>query len=62
MYVEVARIKGARNMPNKEIKSQFDKITDGFHESIESIQAEKDAGFLLYENGYWVQYYEDMSK
>jgi hypothetical protein len=63
MYIEIGRIKGGKDMSNEAIKVEFDKLGyPPIHDDAEGVEAEKKAGFLLYEDGCWVQYIEDMTK
>lgn len=62
MYIILASIKGEKTMTNEEIMNAMACEMDGLYDSVDSVQAEKDAGFLLYEDGCWNQYYEEMSK
>lgn len=64
MYIEIARIKGSKDMSNEAIKEAFDQIINcpPLHDDAEGVEAEKKAGFLVYEDGCWVQYIEDMTK
>lgn len=59
MYKILMSIKGSKDMTNEEIKAAFDAEYETFHDDADSVQAEKDGGFLLYEDGCWNQYVEE---
>ena len=45
-----------------EIKEAMDAQVDGgLYDTVDDVQVEKDSGFLLYEDGCWNQYMEDMT-
>lgn len=58
MYKIIMSIKGSKDMTNAEIKAAFDAEYDSIHEDADSVQSEKDGGFLVYEDGCWNQYAE----
>jgi len=61
MYKIIMSIKGEKTMTNEEIKAAFEAEYDPFYEDADGVQSEKDGGFLLYEDGCWNQYMEDMT-
>lgn len=62
MYVIIASVKGSKDMTNAEIKAAFDAEYDPLHDTEDDVQAEKDSGFLKFEDGNWNQYAEFFNK
>jgi hypothetical protein len=60
MYKIIASIAGTDTMTNAQIKAAFDAEYESIHETAEDVQAEKDSGFLVFEDGRWNQYAEFM--
>lgn len=63
MYVVIASVKGPETMPNEEIMSgvnaQFLE-NDPWFEELDEVEHSKKSGFLLYEDGCWNVYVEEM--
>ena len=59
MYKIIMSIKGEKTMTNEEIKAAFEAENEPFYDDVDGVQHEKDAGFLLYEDGCWNQYAEE---